>query len=630
LSWPLTYFFSRCSVCEHVRPGSGSGGAVGRESGREEDHGDHEDEDEEDARSIPESPSTPSPKPLSPSKLTNVQKDGSDGLAEYDCIKIIAKAKLDSQARFETRLEAAVLSHGQIMTPLQVHHRVASWSKESDVVLLSYLNRKPISGKSEISPITFALSKHFLTYEGEILSRLNMLDIIIRAQLIEAFNKQLETLLPLIDLGSDDPSSFGAMIRRCNKYLLNKIKQPLLDRAISNSAAKGNEPGVPATLVLDNFKALSSREAGECDITTSSNCFAQAFKQLHRKDSVVFRHCFSTDRVFQITFADESGIDAGGVFREGVSRIIEDLFSEHFNLLILCPNGQQAVYTSMDKYLPNPKQIGPLALEMFNFVGKLMAMSIRVKLCLPFEFPSLIWKKIVGEEVGKHDLAEIDAIAEKQLDDIENCHLDAVDPVTDADGFTQRFSNKLRFTYLGSDGVERDTCVHGSSKEVTFENRHEYVSSVRNARMNEFNVQVAAIVKGMGEVIPMRALLLFSAEQLAELVCGNPKIDMDLWKSQTDSSVSGALTKLFWKVMESLSPGEQAGFIRFAWGRSRLPSRKEDFTTRMKLVSGGRAALPVSHTCFFSIELPSYTTEEEMRHGLLTAIHFGVGGILNG
>jgi hypothetical protein len=37
----------------------------------------------------------------------------------------------------------------------------------------------------------------------------------------------------------------------------------------------------------------------------------------------------------------------------------------------------------------------------------------------------------------------------------------------------------------------------------------------------------------------------------------------------------------------------------------------------------------VLQTCFFSIELPSYSTDERMRQALLTAIHYGVGGILN-
>lgn len=45
--------------------------------------------------------------------------------------------------------------------------------------------------------------------------------------------------------------------------------------------------------------------------------------------------------------------------------------------------------------------------------------------------------------------------------------------------------------------------------------------------------------------------------------------------------------------------------------------------------SGGDGDLPTAHTCFFHVELPAYTTVEAMRHGLLTAIHFGLGGILN-
>lgn len=43
----------------------------------------------------------------------------------------------------------------------------------------------------------------------------------------------------------------------------------------------------------------------------------------------------------------------------------------------------------------------------------------------------------------------------------------------------------------------------------------------------------------------------------------------------------------------------------------------------------GEESLPASHTCFFSIELPPYKTEAAMRKGLLTAIHFGMVGILN-
>jgi hypothetical protein len=37
-----------------------------------------------------------------------------------------------------------------------------------------------------------------------------------------------------------------------------------------------------------------------------------------------------------------------------------------------------------------------------------------------------------------------------------------------------------------------------------------------------------------------------------------------------------------------------------------------------------------SARCFFHIELPNYSTEERMRWGLSTAIHYGAAGILSG
>ena len=48
----------------------------------------------------------------------------------------------------------------------------------------------------------------------------------------------------------------------------------------------------------------------------------------------------------------------------------------------------------------------------------------------------------------------------------------------------------------------------------------------------------------------------------------------------------------------------------------------------MRLSQTDRSRLPVAHTCFFAIELPEYASEEEMRHGIMTCIHYGVGGIL--
>jgi hypothetical protein len=329
--------------------------------------------------------------------------------------------------------------------------------------------------------------------------------------------------------------------------------------------------------------------------------------------------------VFAVDFKEERGIDAGGVFREGVTRIVEDVFSEHFNLLILCPNGVHQVHLNMDKFVPNPRHTSSLALQMFEFLGKMMGMSLRVKLYLPFEFPPIVWKLLVGETPTFDDLMAIDSITCKFLDAVRNCELD---DIVDQDLFALKYGDKLRFVYTGSDGVERELIKGGKSVSVTFHNREDYCNMVIEARLSEFNKQIAAISRGLGEVVPLRVLQLFSWAQLEVLVSGSPVFDIALWKRNTDASgVSKETLALFWKVIESMTPKEQAGFVRFAWGRSRLPSA-DDFTTKMKLTNAGSASLPLAHTCFFSVEMPAYTTEAAMRHGLMTAIHFGAGGIL--
>ena len=72
--------------------------------------------------------------------------------------------------------------------------------------------------------------------------------------------------------------------------------------------------------------------------------------------------------------------------------------------------------------------------------------------------------------------------------------------------------------------------------------------------------------------------------------------------------------------------------MRFVWGRSRLPLKGRSWPQTFKIQRASGVSdthLPVTHTCFFSIELPEYSSEEVMREKLLAAINFGVGGILN-
>jgi len=562
--------------------------------------------------------------------------DGSNS-GVYDILVISVRSKLSADGNFYSRLSAAmapldVNTATPRLLPRQLSEMMSSWTPEADAVLLEYINATCVGNAEAISAF-YAYSNNalgllpakFLEYKySQALSSFNVLDIQARLLLLGAFNKALEDLLPLINLNNTDLQSLGAMLRRCNRYVFLSTKQGTLDKIITATTARSG-PALPASLILNNMTALASRDNGETEPHNSQCCFVQAFRQLQHKNPIVYKHIFASDRVFQITYHAESGIDAGGVFREGVSAMVQDLFSsaEHFNLFILCPNGQHETHLNCEKFVPNPKHTGPLAISMFEFVGKLMAMSLRAKLMLPFELPSLVWKKLGGEDPDLSDLHAIDAITCQLLRALQHCDEDGV---VDQETFADKYGTKLMWTYNGSDGVERELYKGSSTRAVTYETRLEYCTALQAARLQEFDDQVEALSRGFQSVFPERILQLFTWDQLEVLVSGSPTVDIDMWKLHTVNGVSIKLFNLFWKVMESLTEKEQSMFIRFAWGRSRLPPPKE-FTTKMRLTPG-EGRLPVAHTCFFSIELPSYENEEEMRHGLLTAIHFGVGGVL--
>ena len=80
----------------------------------------------------------------------------------------------------------------------------------------------------------------------------------------------------------------------------------------------------------------------------------------------------------------------------------------------------------------------------------------------------------------------------------------------------------------------------------------------------------------------------------------------------------------FWDVMDALEHEERRAFLRFTWGRSRLPLDHAGFDQQFKIQAFGRHPpdryYPVAHTCFFSLELPAYTSAAVCYEKLLYAI----------
>jgi hypothetical protein len=155
-----------------------------------------------------------------------------------------------------------------------------------------------------------------------------------------------------------------------------------------------------------------------------------------------------------------------------------------------------------------------------------------------------------------------------------------------------------------------------------------WVQAVENYKRTEFVAQCEAMRRGLGSIVPLPLLAMFSWSELELMVCGRRDIDVDYLRENTrysrDISPRDKHVVWFWEILREFSRAEKQAFLRFAWGQSRLPYAAADFTQKFQLLScphNDDFHLPISHTCFFQLELPKYSSKVVMRTKLVYAIH---------
>ena len=235
---------------------------------------------------------------------------------------------------------------------------------------------------------------------------------------------------------------------------------------------------------------------------------------------------------------------------------------------------------------------------------------------LAFEFPSLIWKMICGSEIVIEDLKSVDIAGMQMLDRFRKdlCIEEA----------------ELRFVIKDISGEDVELIRYGRSVRVDSKNKEKYCTLSEQYKLHEFDSQAQAMRRGFVTIVPERVLGLMLWNELEELVVGSSEIDIGTLKSHTtygSRSFERSITvRHFWNVLESFTNEERAMFVRFAWGRSRLP-RSGHWDNNFTLMRCGSDPnrLPVAHTCFFQLDLPPYRTEDELRERLLLAINDGAG-----
>jgi hypothetical protein len=247
---------------------------------------------------------------------------------------------------------------------------------------------------------------------------------------------------------------------------------------------------------------------------THNSVFGQVFQQLHFLRPATLR-IQQGNRPFRVKFAGEGGIDAGGVFRDLVSEVCSTLLSRDTPLFVPCPNA--AGYgDNSNTFVPNPKCNTSLHLSMYSFVGKFIGMAIRGGHVLNLDLPPVVWKLIVAAPISREDIQDINALC-----------FNVLEQYADSSLTPEQFSElpPQKFVTISTDGREIELKEGGANLTVTYENRLEYVRLEEHYRLHEFDLATEMIRKGLGTIVPVHLLSLFTANELETMVCGSRGTD---------------------------------------------------------------------------------------------------------
>jgi E3 ubiquitin-protein ligase HERC2 len=428
----------------------------------------------------------------------------------------------------------------------------------------------------------------------ESLKEVFSIGLVHRIRLLNNISNEVFGSLALIPIQpGNEKLNFG--FSKIKSMLKFEEKIRVLRSTLSSSSTPGD---YGPTLQLNRWLAGKNK---------SKSIFFQVGSQLADQDGKSLRY---ERRVYKVEFFGEGAIDAGGPYNESISEISMELMNERTPVLEKTPNGKAKVGYNQDCLVPTTRS-SPQDMVLFKFLGRFIGFAIRTKSPIAVKIAKPVWKKLLGFPITPADIKEIDENFVKS----HECLLKV-----EEDGVTED-----TFEYLPLELFPPIT-YQGGVIEISWATRVQYVNAAYALKYRQWDKQIEQIKVGLNEIVPIQILSLFSPEEVETLVCGSAEFNWNLLKQNTkysgDFTAAHDTIKYLWETLESFNPTESELFLRFVWGKTRLPNSSSDFshTFEVQSLSGRADAFPTSATCFFKLNLPVYLSKDVLKEKLLYAI----------
>ncbi|CAL0334565.1 unnamed protein product [Lupinus luteus] len=349
-----------------------------------------------------------------------------------------------------------------------------------------------------------------------------------------------------------------------------------------------------------------------------SQLFAESFNYIKQAEAASLRAGIFME------FKNEEATGPG-VLREWFFLVSHAIFNPQNGLFLACPNDRR-------RFFPNPaSKVDPMHLEYFKFSGRVIALALKHRVQVGIVLDRVFFMQLMGKHITLEDIQDADPYLYSSCKQILEMDPDFID--SDALGLT--FVTEVE--ELGDRKVV-ELCRGGERLVVNSKNREKYINLLIQSRFEtSLSQQVLYFAMGFADILSDSKLqpFFFQSLELKDLdwmLHGSEKtISVEDWKAHTQYSrykESDHQISWFWEIVGRMS-AEQMNVLLFFWTSVKhLPV--EGF--------GGLASylyiykslepedhLPSSHTCFYRLCFPAYSSKAIMldRLGIITQEHIG-------
>jgi hypothetical protein len=318
----------------------------------------------------------------------------------------------------------------------------------------------------------------------------------------------------------------------------------------------------------------------------------------------------------QIKFSGEKGLDFGGLTKEWLELIIKEALNPDLGLFVYSSDKHTTVHPFINSNINSDH------LLYFKFLGRILAKVIIEGYNLGIYFDKSVYKYLLSKKCDLSDLEEIDYQYYNSLIWIRD------NPIDGILNLTFSFENNE----FGACLIE-DLIPNGKNISVNDQNKNEYIDLVVQRKLTKnVELQLNAIKEGLFELIDEDLISIFTENELELLICGIPEINVEDWQNNTiynGYSKNSRNIVWFWRAVNGFTPDEKAKLLQFCTGSTRVPfdgfinlqgnSGTQKFSIHK--VSSDSVRLPSAHTCFNQLDLPEYSTYDDLRRSVIYAIN---------